>query len=373
MKSNKLFLLTTALAITLTTMCFGEQKRMPLDINASAPDVNLPGIDGRNYRLSDFADANILVIIFTANHCPTAQAYEGRIMSIASDYNDKGVAVVAVSPNDPLAVRLDELAWTDLGDSFKEMKMRAKERKFNFPYLYDGQSQTMAGAYGPVSTPHVFIFDKERKLQYTGAIDNSEDPNKVKKNFVREALDAILEGREVAIKKVKTFGCSIKWADKRESVEKALAEWANEPVEINLIDANGARELMKNNSGKLRLINVWASWCRPCVIEMPGLVTINRIYRNREFEMVTISVDALAKKDDAIKFLKDKQVSCRNYQFAGGDKSEFIGAVDEKWEGDIPYTVIVRPGGEIVYRQAGSIEPLKVKKAIIGYLGRYFF
>ena len=149
-------------------------KVVPLEIGAAAPDFDLPGVDGREYRLADFADANILVIVFTANHCPTAQAYESRLMQLVTDYKSKGVAVAAISPNDPLAVRLDEMGYTDMGDSFEEMKLRAAERKFNFPYLYDGQTQAAARAYGPVSTPHVFIFDKERKLAYCGEVDDSE-------------------------------------------------------------------------------------------------------------------------------------------------------------------------------------------------------
>jgi len=374
MNRQNVFWSAILIAMIVTGIALAEtSKTVPLEIGAAAPDFSLPGVDGREYRLADFADANILVIVFTANHCPTAQAYEGRLMQLVTDYKSKGVAVVAISPNDPQAVRLDEMGYTDIGDSFEEMKLRAAERKFNFPYLYDGQTQTVSRAYGPVSTPDVFIFDKERKLQYSGAVDNSEDPSKIKKSFVRDAIDAMLDGREITIKKMKTFGCTIKWADKRNSVQKAFAEWAKESVEVNLIDANGVREIMKNNSGKLRLVNIWATWCRPCVIEMPELININRMYRNRAFEMVTISGDMPSKKDDVIKFLKDKQVSCTNYLFNSEDRTEMSDALDKGWEGGIPYTVIIKPGGEIIYRHTGPIEPLEVKKAIIGYLGRYYF
>ncbi len=350
-----------------------QQKPVPLDIGAQAPGFDLPGVDGRNYKLSDFADAKVLVIIFTANHCPTAQAYEDRIKQLITEYKDKGVALVAISPNDPLAVRLDELGYSDLGDSFDDMKIRAKEHNFNFPYLYDGETQSVSVQYGPVSTPHAFVFDSQRKLQYTGAIDNSEDPSKVKKNLVRDAIDALLEGKEVTVKKVKTFGCSIKWADKRKSVAQALQQWAKEPVELNLIDADDVRKLMKNDSGKLRLINIWATWCGPCVIEMPELVNINRMYRGRAFEMVTISGDFPKKKDDVLVFLKARQVSCTNYLFNSEDRAALLEALDKDWQGSIPYTVIVKPGGEIIYRRSGLIDPLEVKKTILGHLGRYYF
>src|SRR5262249_42580953 len=112
-----------------------------LPIGSAAPDFNLPGVDGRDYGLQNFADAPILIVIFTCNHCPTAQAYEDRIIKLHADYRDKGVALVAISPNDPRAVRLDELGYTDLSDSMDEMKVRAKDKGFKFPYLHDGETQ----------------------------------------------------------------------------------------------------------------------------------------------------------------------------------------------------------------------------------------
>src|SRR6516162_871291 len=105
----------------------------PLSLGAAAPDFRLPGVDGRDYTLKDFAAARVLVVIFTCNHCPTAQAYEDRIIQLARDYKEKKVAVIAINPNDPKAVRLDELGYTDLGDSFEEMKTRAQVKQFPFP------------------------------------------------------------------------------------------------------------------------------------------------------------------------------------------------------------------------------------------------
>jgi thiol-disulfide isomerase/thioredoxin len=330
-------------------------------------------MDGRDHRLSEYSGAKVLVVVFTANHCPTAQAYEGRIMKLAGDMKDKGVAVVAISCNDPCAVRLDEMGYTDLGDSFEEMKIRSQDRHFNFPYLYDGKTQSVSRAYGPVSTPHAFVFDSQRRLQYTGAIDNGEDPSKATSYYVREAVESLLAGRAVAVQKVKTFGCSIKWADKRKGVEKSLQDWAKEPVRITPADVNAIRDLVSNPTKKLRLINVWATWCGPCVTEIPELVAINRTYRNRAFEMVTISGDTPSKKDDVLAFLKERQVSAANFLFSSDDKTQLMDAVDKAWEGGIPYTLIVKPGGEVLYRHAGAIDPLEVKKVIVGYLGRYFF
>ena len=152
-----------------------KQEVKTLSIGEKAPDFTLPSTDGKYYSLSDF-EKDILVIIFTCNHCPTAQAYEERIKDIVNDYKDQNVQVVGISPNSPLGLLYEELGYSDLGDEFDEMILRDEAHAFNFPYLYDGDDQKVSLAYGPVATPHVFIFDKGRILQYVGRIDKSEKP-----------------------------------------------------------------------------------------------------------------------------------------------------------------------------------------------------
>ena len=343
-----------------------------LEIGEKAPDFRLPGVDGRMYRLADFAATDVLVIVFTCNHCPTAQAYEERIKSIAADYRDKGTALVAISPNDPKAVRLDELGYSDMGDSFEDMKIRARDMEYNFPYLYDGEDQKVSRAYGPIRTPHVFIFDKQRKLRYEGGIDDAEKPELVRSRDARNAIDALLEGREVPAERTRTIGCSIKWAEKRESARRSLEMWARENVAVEMIDAKGVKELARNDSGKLRVINVWASWSGPSVEQLAEFVTANRMYRKREFEMITISVDSPSRRSSVLSLLKKQQASCRNYLFDSQDQYQLMSALDKDLLGGIPYTILVKPGGEIIYRRLGTVDPLELKKAIVGYLGRYY-
>lgn len=342
-----------------------------LEIGAAAPDFSLPGVDGKTYSLADFSKAKILVVVFMCNHCPTSQAYEDRIIHLATDYKGQGVMLVGINPNDPKAIRLDELGYTDLSDSFEEMKIRAKDKNFPFPYLYDGETQKTAHAYGVLATPHVFIFDQERKLQYVGRIDDSE-VKEVHSHDARNAIEAMLAGKPVPVARTRVFGCSTKWSDKREEAKNSLAKWDAEPVELKLIDEAGIKELAKNDSKKLRLINLWATWCGPCVSEMPELVTMNRMYRHRDFEMITISVDDPQHQDKAIEMLKQLHVSSTNYLYSGQNKDALATALDAKWEGPVPYTLLVAPGGKIIYRKTGEIDPLELKRAIVGYLGRTY-
>ncbi len=215
-----------------------------LPIGSAAPDFSLPGVDGKTYSLTSFAGSKVLVVVFTCNHCPTAQAYEDRLIQLTMDYKDKGVAVVAIMPNDPTSIRLDELGYTDMGDSFEEMKRRAAEKHFNFPYLYDGQTETAAKAYGPIATPHVFVFDQNRKLRYSGRVDDVEKPTKTPHvRDARNAIDAVLAGQPVPVQTTKVFGCSIKWQEKSDWIEKAKQEWAKEPVKLDTIAADGIRDV----------------------------------------------------------------------------------------------------------------------------------
>jgi len=350
-----------------------QQKIETLEIGRQAPDFNLPGVDGRNYRLADFADAKILVVVFTCNHCPTAQAYEDRIIKLTSNYKSKGVAVVAISPNDPEAVRLDELGYSDMSDTFEEMKIRAKDKGYNFPYLYDGKTQSVTMAYGAVATPHLFIFDSMRKLRYTGRFDDSEkQPKQVKSNDAINAIEAILAGRKVPVEKTMAFGCSVKWASKRASAKAALASWAREEVSLAKINAEAVNELVKNNTSRLRLINIWATWSEASIKQLEQFVIMNRMYRRRDFELITLSADSPAKEPQVLSALKQQQASCKNYLFAEDNIYLLMGAIDKNLLGGVPCTLLIEPGGKVIYQRPGLIEPLELKKTIVEYVGRYY-
>jgi peroxiredoxin len=342
-----------------------------LSIGDAAPDFKLPGVDGKDYSLADFAKAKLLAIIFTCNHCPTAQAYEDRIIHLEADYKDKGLALVAISPNDPKAVRLDELGYTEFSDSLEEMTQRAKDRNFQFPYLYDGETQKTSLAYGVLATPQVYLFDQGRKLQYVGRIDDS-DVKTVTSHDARNAIEALLAGKQVPVAQTRTFGCSTKWSDKRADAVKSLEKWDAEPVELKSIDEVGLERLVRNDSDKLLVVNVWASWCGPCVAELPDFVTMHRMYRKRNFQMVTISMDEPEQKDAALKLLRENHASTTNYHSAIANRDKLADILDKEWKGPVPHTVLIAPGGKIIYRKSGPIEPVEVRKAIVEVIGRTY-
>jgi peroxiredoxin len=339
-----------------------------LEIGSPAPDFRLPGVDGKTYGLEAFRDAEILVVVFTCNHCPTAQAYEGRIQQLAADYKDKKVALVAISPNDPEAVRLDELGYTDVGDSLEDMKIRAAYRHFNFPYLYDGETQTVANAYGPKATPHVFVFDAQRKLRFEGRVDSSQRESLVKTRETRDAIEALLAGRPVAVEHTGVFGCSTKWLSKQASRLDYLRKVEAEPVTLTDVPAAELKKLRANGTGKVLLLNFWATWCGPCKVEFPDLLTTWRMYRGRDFDLVTVAANLPDEKPSVLKFLEKQRASTRNLLFASDDTYAMQAAFDAKWDAGVPFTMLIAPGGQVLYQKIGEVDILELRRIILGNL-----
>jgi peroxiredoxin len=172
-------------------------------INDSMPDfTNLLCIDGKSYSSSDFDKKSILVVVFSCNHCPYVQAYEDRMIAVQQDYAAQGVQLVAINSNE--TSNYPE-------DNYDEMVKRAKKKKFNFIYLRD-DDQAVAEAFGATHTPQFFVFDRERKLRYSGKMDdNWQNPHEVKENYLRDALDELLAGKEVKTPETFSIGCTIKW------------------------------------------------------------------------------------------------------------------------------------------------------------------
>jgi peroxiredoxin len=360
-----------------------------LALGDAAPDFSLKGVDGKTYTLADFKEAPALMVVFLSNHCPYSHAAETRLLPLAKEFKDKGLAVVAINPNSPEGVSITELGYSKYNDSYDEMILYAKEQGFPFPYLYDGDKQVTAKAYGCLATPHVFLFDRERKLRYVGRVDDSRfaDPATVKSFDARNAVVEVLAGKPVTVATTTVMGCSTKWNSNKAEIAKADEKWKSEPVELALIDAPGVAELAKNSSNRLRLINVWATWCAPCVAEFPGLVSLSRRLGNRDFELVTISMDDPKMQAQAKKFLEKQHAAppnrlkrllksegrdAVNFLYTGASSDDLVKALDPEWPGPLPHTVVIAPGGKIIYRHNGEVNLAELQAKVVEALGAYY-
>jgi peroxiredoxin len=337
-----------------------------LKIGIQAPDFHLRGVDGKYHSLSDYAKSKVLVIVFNCDHCPVAQMYEKRIKEITADYKDRGVQVVVIMGNDPYAEALSEWGHTDLGDTYPEMKLRAAYRHFNFPYLFDGDTQDVALKYGPTATPHAFVFDQQRKLRYEGRIDNNMREEFATTHYVRDAIDDLLTGKTIAVTDTPAVGCSTKWGYKEKAAKNELAEDDQKPVTVEMVSADQLAALSKNaGTNKLLLVNFWATWCGPCVEEFPDLEKMVRQYAKRQLEIVTVSINNPDEKKFVLDFLQDQHAINRNLLFNGFDSSVAVKAFGTGWNGGAPYTVLIGTDGMVLYSTQGGMDPVAVKRAIL--------
>jgi thiol-disulfide isomerase/thioredoxin len=364
--------LWAALALLVFAPASPAQEGRPnphptLAIGSAAPDFSLPGVDEKTHKLGDYK-APLLAILFICDHCPTSQLYEDRMKKLVDDYRPKGVDFVAIEPNDPKAILLSELGYTDVSDSLEEMKIRAEYRHFDFPYLYDGETQSVSQAYGPKATPHIFVFDKERKLRYEGRIDDSQRESLVKTQDARRALDAMLADKPVPVPSTPAFGCSTKWKSKIDSQFAEMRRIEAEPVRVEMATADDLKKLRSNPTGKVLLVNFWATWCGPCLTEFPDLETTYRMFRHRDFDLVTVSTNLPDEKAGVQKTLEAQHASGRNLQFASPDTYAMQAAFDAKWDAGVPFTMVIAPGGKVLYQEQGEVDIVALRRVILANL-----
>jgi peroxiredoxin len=368
--------------------------RLPADahqlkLGDAAPEFSLLGVDGKTYTLADFKDSPLLMVVFLSNHCPVSHAAETRLLPFVAAMKGRGLAVVAINPNNAAALREEELGYTKYTDSYADMKLYAQDEGFPFPYLYDGDYQVAAKAYGCLCTPHVFLFDRDRKLRYAGRFDNSllPDPATVTVSDAPNAVQALLAGQPVPVALTRPVGCSTKWISEKSQVAAANEKWDNTPVFLDPIDGAGVAALARNDTKRWRLINVWATWCEPCVKEFPGLVLLSRRFDTRAFEMITVSLDDPKERATVQRFLDNQHAilpgpqkaavaaegrRTNNYFFTGANTDAFGRALDPAWPGPLPYTILVAPGGEIVYRHSGGLSVDELRALVVERLGAYY-
>lgn len=369
------------LSVAATSTAAEVPQIKTLEIGSQAPDFSLQGTDGKTYTLNTFKKAKYLVAVFTCNHCPDAIAARDKINQFSVDYKSKGVEVVAISSASPKGLQLWENGHSKYSDDFESMKLVAKKHKLTHPYLYDGDTQKTSIAYGAVATPHVFIFGPDRKLLYQGQFDNGQrNPGPAKKKPAINAIDALLAGKPVTETKTRVFGCSTKWHWKDKLVAAEKKEWESRPVSVDAMDATLAKNIAANNTQKYRLVNIWSTSCGPCIQEFPTLVRAYQFYTQRPFELITISTDPKADNAKVLKFLKDQHLpvskwtqksvnkegrKTNNYHFQGDDLDDLAKAIDPKWQGPLPHSFIIAPGGEVVWRKTGAVEIYELRSAIL--------
>lgn len=357
--------LMSLMSLAAPLMAHGQIQHPILPLGSKAPDFALPGVDGKVHQLGDYAKAQVLVVLFTCDHCPIAQMYESRIEKLYEEYKNRGVAVVAIEGNDPKATVIDELDSSDVGDTLADMKIRVQYKHLRYPYLYDGDAQAVTRAYGPQATPHVFIFDRNRGLRYEGRFDNSYRIEKVTAHDAQNAIDELLAGKPVEVTRTAVFGCSTKWAEKKALVAEYNEKLDATPVTVSMVGAAGLRKLRANAGDKYTLVDFWATWCSSCIAEFADLQDTYRMYSDRGLNLVTVSVNSPDEKQGVLNFLKKHNATGENLLLDSDNAASLQAAFDPTWQSAVPYTILLGPNGKVLYKTLGSADILQLRREIL--------
>jgi hypothetical protein len=267
------------------------------------------------------------------------------------------VGFVVINPNSEEALGpTGGGGYSDMSDSLEGIMVRVKYRHITYPYLYDGDTQSVTRAYGPHATPHIFVFDKERKLQYEGRIDDSPREPLIKSFDARNALDAVLAGKPVPVTHTASFGCSTKWIN-REQEAAVRAKILAEPVTLNMATADDLKALRANQTDKTVVVYFWATWMQSSVDALPKMIETFHWFRGRKVDVVTVATNSPEDKVAVTKALQDAHAGTKNLLLASDHMEEMLRTFDSTWVTGVPFTVIIAPGGQVIYHEVGEIAP----------------
>jgi len=260
------------------------------------------------------------------------------------------------------------MGYTDVDDSPAGMKARAAFRKLPYPYLYDGDGQTTAAAFGVETMPEIFVFDRERTLRYHGRIDDNVDESRVTSRDAHEAIEALLAARPVRVATTTARGCAIRWLSQTSHVVAEQAAILREPVTVEPIGEVDLTRLRGNGTNQITLVNFWATWCAPCVGEFPELQQTYRMYKSRGLRFVTVSANTPAERTAVLAFLREYHATSTNRQFDSDDIDALETAFDAKMPAALPFTLLLAPNGDVVHQQLGEADVPALRRAILASL-----
>src|SRR5262245_24274144 len=339
-------LLFVGLALTISLKAQSDKNAISAAaIGKTVPDFTLKDLNGQSYSLKNFR-GRITVVAFISTQCPISNGYNERMRSIAEDYNKEKVAFLGINSN--------------FNESPAEIKAHAGKNNLTFPILKD-EGNKVADTFGALRTPEIVVIDTEGALRYHGRIDNSRDLRRVNRQDLREALNELLAGKTPTLSEGKAFGCPIKRLQNKKA-ENQAKNFEPKIGRIKPVDYNKFKDAEK---GKVLVVNFWATYCGPCVVEFPEFVMIDQKYREKGVKIVAISADEIADiKPKVIPFIKEKKARFDVLVQETDDPQEMIDVVDKDWQGVLPATFVYDKQGNKILTRYGIIDREQLVGAI---------
>ena len=324
---------------------------------------NLPGIDGKFYKLEDFDNGGNIGIVFLSNHCRTSQKFQKSLIKIKDWIDGSEHNFFAVSPNHEKAILPAEEAYSDLGDSLLEMSIRAKNENYNFQYLYDGEKQLLTKKFAVVTTPTALVFNKEKKLIFKGKIGNLKDIRNIKDLEFFKYLVADIDIQD--IKTTKTFGTSVKSKMDGLNFRKSLTKHSKETVRLSYGDKEKIDFLLNFKFGKLKLFYFWKFGGKENLENLVKLSSIHKIYRKRGLNIITICKEESKNFESVLTKLQNSQLSSYNYIMKDDDLRALTRIAQVDLEQEIPILLAIDDDNKEAFRSVGNIDRTILRRKIV--------
>ena len=318
------------------------------------PPFSLRATNGEIYSESDFKDKKVLGIVFLSNHCKVSQLFQNHLIDLTRKYS-KDVVIIAVSPNYEQSILPDELAYSDLGDSFEDMVKRANRMKYNFPFLHDGDDQNLTKEIGAKITPTIYLYNQNRELFYSGRIGNIDSPDNMETSEVNQAISNLLIGKKESLKRTKVFGTAIKTKDHLLVAEQVRQRYADEKVRVSQADARKLNFYLTHNTRKPKLFYVWQTNDGKPRDNLIKLSFLYKIFRKRGLKLITVCIAKKDEKDKIVEYLENSQLSSTNFIVYGHNISTLASIIPDEVEKVTPYFRLLSSKGKKLVGSQGEI------------------
>ena len=319
------------------------------------PKFSLRGVDEKLYTNEDFAEMDLLAVVFLSNHCRVSQIFQNQLIKLSEILKNEKVGIVAVSPNYEQAILPDELAYSDLGDSFIEMQKRADRMKYNFPYLYDGEKQEFTRKIGVKITPTVYLYNKTRKLVYVGRIGNHETSRDLDSSDLYKSIKSNQTRGTEKFNRTKVFGTSVRFIDDLVLAEQVRRRYADETVKIGYADQRKVKFYLTHLTGKPKLFYVWKASDKQTRDNLITISTLYKIFRKRGLKVITVCIAENENNEDANELLKQAQLSSTNFIIPGNQVSQLTTIMPKDMKSLTPFYRLLGSDGKMRGGGKGNI------------------
>ena len=305
----------------LASVVLGKEKKFTLK---EIHPFTLQGVDSKLYTNKDLIGERGTLLIFLSNHCKISQIFQKKIVEHSEEWKSGGIKILVFSPNFENAILPDELAYSDSGDSYEEMKERALSEKYNFPYIYDGKEQIVTKSLEVKITPSAYLYDNSGKLIYSGRLGNHEKPEEIKNGELNQNIKRLIKREKVEFNRTRNFGTAIKFKKDLHLAENVKRRYSGETIQINYADERRLNFFIGQKTNYPKFFYIW-SLHESQKQNRENLITISsnyKIFRKRGLKVYTICICKDEEREDALELLKQAQLSSYNYYTLGKEITE---------------------------------------------------